>query len=99
MNRMKFFYMQSVQLLTGFNCEFYKTSSKFLNQSEFLLNGSKKRAINLALKMEEKKKCTVNCFTSTIVLEDDLIPLMDHLDISFQHRHLSAVHIKITPNY
>lgn len=55
------------------------------------------RAINLSLKLQkEKPHLIVNCYTSTIILEDDLIPLVDFLDISVQHRHISAVHIKIT---
>jgi len=56
-------------------------------------------AINLALKLKKTKECTINCLTSSIELEDDLIPLMDHLDVTFQHRYLSAVHIKITFNF
>ena len=56
-------------------------------------------AINLALKLKKIKECSINCLTSTIELEDDLIPLMDHLDVSFQHRNLSAIHIKVTFTY
>jgi len=55
-------------------------------------------AINLALKLKKFKDCTISCLTSSIELEDDLIPLMDHLDVTFQHRNLSAVHIKIIFN-
>ena len=54
------------------------------------------RAINLALSLQSKRpNLVVNCYTATMVLEDDLIPLMDHLEVTFQHRHLSAIHIKI----
>ena len=54
------------------------------------------RAINLALKLQRLKNCKLNCYTSTIQLEDDLVPLVDHLEINFQHRNMSAIHIKIT---
>ncbi|CAF0739351.1 unnamed protein product [Brachionus calyciflorus] len=48
------------------------------------------RAINLALRLQKEKNCKTNCYTSTIILEDDLYPLVDSLEISSQHRHISA---------
>lgn len=55
------------------------------------------RAINLSLRLQkEQPYLELSCFTSSIELEDDLIPLVDNLDISVQQRFISAVHIKIS---
>ncbi len=56
------------------------------------------RAIKLALLLQKERKCKMDCFTSTICVEDEFIPIMDHLEISNQNRYTSAVHIKITTN-
>ena len=92
---------------TDFRAQFARCSKILFNldskidQNEIVLHAigpAINTAIHLALKLQKAKSCTVNCLTSSILMEDDLIPLMDHLDVSFQHRHLSAVHIKITFN-
>lgn len=58
------------------------------------------RAVNLALKLKkERTYLDMNCYTSSIEMEDDLIPLMDNLDISVQHRFISAIHIKISNRF
>ena len=94
---------------TDFNAQFERCSKILFtqhdskqDQNEIMLHAigpAINTAINLALKLKKAKECKLNCLTSSIELEDDLIPLMDHLDVSFQHRHLSAVHIKITFNF
>lgn len=57
------------------------------------------RAINLALRLKKESHCQeLSCFTSTIALEDDLIPLVDHLELSVQHRYISAVYLKLKNN-
>ncbi len=56
------------------------------------------RAINLSLRLQENNKCLVECFTANILLEDDLMPILDHLEIGQQHRNISSVHIKIHLN-
>jgi hypothetical protein len=44
--------------------------------------------------MEMKLDCKSHTLTSTIELEDDLIPLFDNLDLSSQYRNVSSIHIK-----
>jgi ribonuclease P/MRP protein subunit RPP20 len=53
------------------------------------------RAISLALQLQSKLECQLSTLTSTIELEDDLIPLIDDLNLSYQYRNVSAVHIKL----
>ena len=68
-------------------CSFYSKplSSKNLRLNILISISLNLSAINLALKIQESKKCEMKCLTLTIVLEDDLMPLVDHLDISYQH--------------
>jgi hypothetical protein len=52
------------------------------------------RAISLALQLQTSLECNVSTYTSTVELEDDLMPLVDSFDLSYQYRNVSAVHIK-----
>jgi hypothetical protein len=54
------------------------------------------RAIKLGLKLEKELNCKLDCFTSTICVEDELIPLSDQLEISTRQRCVSVIHIKIS---
>lgn len=54
------------------------------------------RAINLSLRLQETNKCIVECFTANVVMEDDLLPLLDNLQLGHQHRNISSVHLKIS---
>jgi ribonuclease P/MRP protein subunit RPP20 len=53
------------------------------------------RAINLALQLQKKTQCKLTTFTSTIEMEDDLLPLIDSLEISTQYRNVSSIHINL----
>lgn len=43
-------------------------------------------------------ECNINTYTSTIELEDDLVPLIDSLELSYQYRNVSSIHIKLFLN-
>lgn len=61
----------------------------------FTLYFSILRAICLALQLQTKTECFLSTCTSTIELEDDLIPLFDDLNLTNQYRNVSSIHIKL----
>lgn len=86
---------------TDFNAQFKRCEHLLIENVDFTeiylhaMGGAINRAVSLALQLQIKLECQLNTLTSTIELEDDLIPLLDDLNLSYQYRNVSAVHIKL----